>query len=72
MQSAEDYKARAPDRGLKMKSRLEFLAEHTEKGGTARYTPTRRSSFIQAARGLVAHRGGPKTSNQVFLDAVLT
>ena len=32
MQSAEDYKARAPDRGLKMKSRLEFLAEHTEKG----------------------------------------
>lgn len=37
MQSAENYNARAPDRGLKMKSRLEFLAEQAEEGGTAVY-----------------------------------
>ena len=39
MQSAEDYNARAPYRGLKMKSQLEFLAEHTEKGGSAAVYP---------------------------------
>ena len=37
MKSAKDYNARVRDRGLKIKSRFEFLAEHAKKGGTAIY-----------------------------------
>ena len=48
-----------PHRGMKMKSPREFLTEQAARG-VSRYTPTRRSPFIRAARGPVSSNGRRK------------